>query len=474
MKSLRLLLRFLTVGGLVLLLLIPLVMVRGIISDRERYQAQAIERIGQSTAGAQQVIGPLRVVPWEEVRSRTRVDAEGKPEIHQETVRGYLLQTPRTLQVSGGLKPNLRRIGLYEVRTYDWSGKLVAAFEPLVLEASAHRVYGRPLLVMGISDVRGLIGTPSLNVDGRALAFQAGTGALSERMSGVHAVLGEPGAALPASRMQLDLMLTGTESLGISPVADSNRIDLHSAWPHPLFGGRFSPNQRVVDDHGFRASWEISALANDTQAQLERGEGLLTRRQPLTERAGSIDGGIEGVALTGIDSIDVHLVDTVDVYTQADRATKYGILFVVLTFVGFALFELIKRLPIHPLQYLLVGLALAIFFLLLLSLSEHIAFWQAYLISATACIGLQFFYLSGVLRSWVRAAGFATTLTALYGVLYALLLSEANALLMGSLLLFGILAAIMWLTRKVDWYELGSTPAQDAPAPRNAPPPMPQ
>jgi inner membrane protein len=165
----------------------------------------------------------------------------------------------------------------------------------------------------------------------------------------------------------------------------------------------------------------------------------------------------EETAVSGLDSIDVSLVDTTDVYTQVDRASKYGLLFVILTFVGFALFELIKRLPIHPLQYLLVGLALAIFFLLLLSLSEHIDFVKAYLISAVACIGLQFFYLSGVLKSWVRAAGFAVMLTALYGVLYSLLVSEDNALLMGSLLLFGILAAIMWITRKVDWYELGSS-----------------
>ena len=153
----------------------------------------------------------------------------------------------------------------------------------------------------------------------------------------------------------------------------------------------------------------------------------------------------------------MSLVDPVDTYTQADRASKYGVLFVVLTFVGFILFELIKSLRIHPLQYLMVGLALAIFFLLLISLSEHIAFWKAYLVSAGACIGLQFVYLSGVLRSWARAAGFATMLTALYGVLYSLLVSEDNALLMGSLLLFGILAAIMWITRKVDWYELGSS-----------------
>ena len=129
----------------------------------------------------------------------------------------------------------------------------------------------------------------------------------------------------------------------------------------------------------------------------------------------------------------------------------------LLTFVGFFMFELIKQLRIHPIQYGLVGLALAIFFLLLLSLSEHIEFWKAYLISAAACIGLQFVYLSGVLRSWWRAAGFAVMLTALNGMLYSLLVSEDNALLMGSLLLFGILSVIMWITRKVDWYDLGSS-----------------
>ncbi len=456
MKSLKLLLRFLTVGGLVLLLMIPLLMVRGVISDRERYQAQAVERIAESMAGPQQVIGPLRVVPWQKTSNTTVVNAEGKPEIRQETVRGYVLQTPKTLQAGGGLKPALRRIGLYDVRTYQWSARMSAHFESLALEQTDGRTYGKPILVMGLSDVRGLVGTPVVKVDGRTLAFEGGTGAMSARMSGVHAVLGgEGGVLLPASNVQLDFGLAGTESLGISPIADSNRIDVHSEWPHPLFGGRFLPTQRTVEASGFTANWEISSLASNAQAQLASAEGDFTRRMPLTGQV-AIDASSEGPSLTRIDSADIHLVDPVDIYTQADRASKYGILFVVLTFVGFALFELIKRLPIHPLQYLLVGLALAIFFLLLLSLSEHIAFWKAYLVSAVACIGLQFFYLSGVLRSWLRAAGFATMLTALYGVLYMLLLSETNALLMGTLLLFGILAGIMWITRKVDWYDLGN------------------
>jgi len=460
-KSLKLLLRFLTVGGLVLVLLVPLLMVRGLIADRETYQAKAVDRISQSMAGPQQVVGPLRVVPWQEERSTTVVGEDGRPTTSQDTVQGYALQTPLSLSASGDLKPNLRRIGVYEVRTFEWTANMAAEFAPLPLAPVAGRTYGQPYLVLGLADVRGLVGTPALSLDGRPLLLESGTGVLGERMSGVHAKLpmtgvDADGVRLPASKLQLRFVLAGTESLGIAPIGDSNHIQLQSSWPHPLFGGRYSPHDSKISDSGFSARWEISSLASGSQAQLgEKGTGHLTRRMRLSEAGGYEAAGEEG-KLSAIDSLDVHLVDPVDTYTQVDRASKYGILFVVLTFVAFGLFELIKRLKIHPLQYLLVGLALAIFFLLLLSLSEHIEFWKAYLISAVACIGLQFFYLSGVLQGWWRAAGFAAMLTALYGVLYALLLSDDNALLMGSLLLFGILAAIMWVTRKVNWYELGN------------------
>lgn len=454
MKSLRLLLRFLTIGGLVLLLLIPLLMIRGTIQDRERYRAQAVQRVSQSMAGPQQVVGPLRVVPWKEGRQINAVKADGTPELRYEVQEGYLLQAPTALAVEGGLKPGERRIGLYTVRVFEWRAAMKASYEPLALPEVAGRTYGQPYVAVGVADVRGLVGTPSLKVDGAPRALVAGTGAMAARMDGLHAVLPASGMQLPASAVQLDMVLAGTQSLGIAPVGDSNDIALHSTWRQPLFGGRFLPNQKTLDGSGFAARWQVSSLASAAQSQLESASGKLT--QPPSRATRQDEPVVEGGEGSAIDSVVVSLVDTVDVYTQADRASKYGILFVVLTFVGFALFELIKRLPIHPLQYLLVGLALAMFFLLLLSLSEHIAFWQAYLVSAAACIGLQFVYLSGVLKSWLRAAGFATMLTALYGVLYILLKSENNALLMGSLLLFGILATIMWVTRKMDWYALSS------------------
>ncbi len=454
MKSLKLLLRFITVGGLVLLLLIPLMMIRGVIQDRERYRTLAETRVSQSMAGPQQVVGPLRVIPWREERVVNAVKEDGTPEVRRDVKEGYLLQTPSTLAVQGRLQPGERRIGLYAVNVYEWKAAMKAGFAPLQAPAVAGRIYGQPYVVVGMADVRGLVGTPSLKVDGMPRRLAAGTGAMASRMEGIHALLGVQGGALPASNVQLDMSLAGTQTIGIAPIADSNDIAMSSPWRQPLFGGRFLPNSKTLDASGFTARWQVSSLASAAQSQLESASGKLTRPPSLgaTPAAYAVDDS-DG---TAIDSAVVSLVDTVDVYTQVDRASKYGILFVVLTFVGFALFELIKRLPIHPLQYLLVGLALAVFFLLLLSLSEHIAFWQAYLVSAAACIGLQFFYLSGVLQSWLRAAGFATMLTALYGVLYILLKSENNALLMGSLLLFGILAVIMWVTRKVDWYALGT------------------
>lgn len=438
MKNTSLLFRFVTVAVLALLLLVPLTMIRGVIQERQMYRNEAVTRIAQSTAGAQNLVGPLRVVPWTETREVDTVDAFNRPQKKLETVTGYVLQAPRTLTVDGNMVPDTRKLGMHEVRVYEWRAKLHAQFDAALPQDTATRHHGAPYLILAIEDVRGLIGTPQLSVDGQRLRFLPGTLDVSRQFGGVHVRLPAAAQAGPPGRdVRIDLALTGTEALSIAPVADSNHIALQSAWPHPLFGGRFPPRSRTIGAQGFKAQWDISSLASDAQTQLKAGAGFSGDKK--------------------LDSLQVNLVDPVNVYSQAERASKYGILFIVLTFVGFAMFELIKRLPIHPLQYLLVGLALAIFFLLLLSLSERIPFGQAYLASAVACIGLQGMYLSHVLRSRTRGLGFAAMLTMLYGALYGLLISEDNALLMGSLLLFGILAAIMWVTRKVDWYELGSS-----------------
>ncbi|WDS36086.1 cell envelope integrity protein CreD [Pseudoxanthomonas sp.] len=437
MKSLKLLLRFAIVGALVLALLVPLSMIRSKIAERTEFREQAVQRVSRSTAGAQRLVGPLRAVPYTDVRQEAWVDDKGVSRTREVRTEGVLLQAPLTLEVHGQLTPETRKVGLFAVPTYKWEARLAAQFGTALpaVPAGETRRYGTPYLVLGLTDVRGLLGAPRLNVDGAALRFEPGTRAFNERLAGVSAALSPiTGDTLPGRNVSLSFTLAGTQGLDVVPVADDTQVQISSAWPHPTFTGDFLPVKRTVRADGFDAQWAVSSLASQAQTQLQQLKSTDTR----------------------LDALRVELIDPVDAYTLADRASKYGILFVVLTFVGFGLFELIKRLPIHPMQYLLVGLALAMFFLLLISLSEHIAFWKAYAISAAACIGVQFVYLSGVLRSWARAAGFATGLTALYGALYGLLISEDNALLMGSLLLFGILAVIMWVTRRVDWYALSS------------------
>ncbi|MFV0372108.1 MAG: cell envelope integrity protein CreD, partial [Azonexus sp.] len=284
-------------------------------------------------------------------------------------------------------------------------------------------------LVVGLSDPRGITSDPEVTINGQRRRFAGGK--VDPEIMPVQPLtvaLGpiEAGKAHDFS-VAFPLRLTGTTRLSVAPVGESNRIALQSAWPHPNFGGRFLPRERSVGADGFKARWEVSHLARNFTNALNPGSG---------------------------EALSIDFIDPVNVYLQAERAVKYGVLFIVLTFAGFFLIETLRRAPIHPLQYLLVGLALAIFFLLLIALSEHMPFAAAYGASAAACIGLISAYLSGVFGGWRRGAAFGSGLTGLYGVLFGVLRSEDNALLMGSLLLFTALGAVMLATRRLDWYKL--------------------
>jgi inner membrane protein len=284
---------------------------------------------------------------------------------------------------------------------------------------------------MSVGDVRGIVGTPKVTVNGvpevmlqgaeSSLAWQAN---LRVPLRGVRELNGR-------LEFDIDLDLAGTEQFSVAPVGDSNHLELSSTWRSPLFDGQFLPRTRELSGEGFSAAWDVSSLATGTQSQMQ------------------------AAPVKPIDMVNVTLLTPIDPYKLSDRASKYGILFLALTFGGFFLFEMLKQLPIHPVQYLLVGFGLAIFFLLLVSFSEHTAFVLAYLIASGACIGLLAFYLSYVLRSLRRGLGFGGLLAAFYAAVYGLLISEDNALILGSLLLFAVLAGVMVLTRKVDWYRGG-------------------
>jgi len=447
-------LRVLMVVVLSLAILVPLAMVRGVIDERQEHRNQAVARIARSHAGAQAFAGPVLVVPYNEEVAFEEKDAGGQTRAVWRTVQRRWTFFPATLRVEGRLAPATRRLGLHEVRVYEWQAQAAAGFRaaiPADADPARPRRIGRPYLAYALADVRGLVGTPRLRVGGRALTLEEGFGARNG--GGVHVRLAPPAAGTRLDLdTRLDFTLGGTESLAIVPLARDNRIVLDSAWPHPRFGGSFLPRAPRIDGRGFHAEWDVSSLATGAQAQFLAGQPL-----PRVDAGGNtLDArrAAAGMSVEGMDAVAVSLVDPVNVYSQADRATKYGILFVVLTFGGFFLLEMLKRLPIHPIQYLLVGLALATFFLLLVSLSEHVAFGRAYVAASVACLGLVGIYLGAVLRSRARGFAFAAALALLYAALYGLLVSEDNALVLGAGLLFAILAAVMVATRKVDWYAL--------------------
>jgi inner membrane protein len=458
----RLGLKILLVLAMTLAILVPLTMIRGTINERQLYRAQAVDSIARSYAGAQSFVGPVLVVPFVETVEVEEKDAQGVTHKVLRAQDGRWTYFPVALELGGVLKPGTRKRGLHEVRVYEWQGQADARFDlsiPADTDPLRPRRIGRPWLSYGVADVRGLMGAPRLRVAGADTVLEQGLG--SRDGAGVHARLAAPRAGERlAFDSHLDFVLGGTESLALVPLGKRTRVVLSSTWPHPQFGGSFLPRTRAIDGEGFRAQWEVSSLATSAQAQYNAGR---TVARTVGDGAGARGTNADRTGVDGIDAIGISLVDPVNVYSQADRASKYGLLFVLLTFVGFFMFELIKQLPIHPIQYALVGLALAIFFLLLLSLSEHIAFAWAYLVASLACIGLLGFYLSHVLRSRARGLGFAAMLATLYAALYGLLVSEDNALVLGSALLFLILAAIMVVTRKVDWYALGGRgPLRDA------------
>ena len=450
----RLALKFTIVFLLTLAILVPLAMIRGTISERQQYRQQAVDEVARSYAGSQQLAGPVLVVPYREQAEVMERDADGATRKQLRMVDRQWTFFPKTLRLQGKVLPSIRKRGLHEVRVYELQGTLDAAFDVQLPQADpAHpRTPGTPWIDFGIGDVRGLVGAPTLQLAGRATPVLQGQ--RGREGGGVHAMLAEGSGAdgRIAFPLRLSFALRGTEALAIAPVADDNRIVLDSPWPHPQFNGDFLPRAHRIDASGFHAEWDVSSLASNAQAQYRAG-GDAGKAKPDPLRALGVAPATEA-ASPGIDAIGLSLVEPVNLYSKVDRATKYGLLFVLLTFTGFFMFETIRQLPIHPIQYALVGLALAIFFLLLLSLSEHIAFAHAYLAAAVACVGLIGFYLGAVLRSQLRGLGFAATLGLLYAALYGLLVSEDNALVLGAGLLFVILAAIMLATRKVDWYQV--------------------
>jgi inner membrane protein len=424
------------IAGLSLLLMLPLSMIEGQIAARGTRQAEVVRNIAESAAGAQTLVGPVLALRYRErVERRDKDSANGRETIRYEVVERTRVLPPQRLDIGGEARVETRSRGIYRASLYHLALQVTGAVTVpprLGLDPSHELVSAEAILVLGLSDPRGVGNDPEVRVNGQVHRFATGTAGLLAG-AGLHIPLGEVNVVSGRSiDFDFPLDLTGSEQLAIAPAGNATTVSLKSDWQHPSFQGRFLPTTREIGADGFTARWQVSHLARNFERVLQAGE---------TRGAG--------------ETLNVSFVDPVNVYLQSERAVKYGILFVTLTFAGFFLTETLQQSPIHPLQYLLVGLALAIFFLLLIALSEHVPFVWAYGVSAAACVALIAVYLAGALGSRLRASAFGAGIASLYGVLYGVLRSEDNALLMGSLLLFAALGATMLATRRIDWYRLG-------------------
>jgi len=439
--------KVLVIGGLTLLLLIPLLMLRGLVQERQQRAAEVRAEIAGSSSREQRVVGPLLRVQIEEmvrVRRKVMVNGVEREGIEDVRRRDALVIAPERLAIHNVLRTEARHRSLFSAMLYhdaiDVSADFVWPAAPALDEQRLSWKIVAVDVVLGLGDNRG-IGHIAFAVDGEELGVEPGTG-IAWLPDGVRLPL--PSTLLArlhaGDRLQLAgaLELTGTERLSWVPVGGETQIEARADWPHPGFQGNTLPQAPRIDAHGFSAQWTVSRLSSQAHRAVQECPLAQTRCPGMEDSA-----------------FAVALVDPVDRYLKTDRAMKYALLFLVLVFGAVFFIEVLKGVAVHPLQYGLTGLALAIFFLLLLALSEHLGFGLAYGLAALACIGLIATYMGGVLGSRRRGLGFAGLLGLLFGLLFGLLQSEDYALLIGALALFAALATVMLLTRRLNWYRLG-------------------
>ena len=449
------------------LLLLALIQISQVVHDRQSNREYAVRGVAGSLAGAQTLLGPLIHMQCTE---DVVVIEDKKSRIEKRQVT--LAYTPKLLKIDGVSQLEPRGRGLHSTQVFNLKAKITAQWPNLAeeLKVQAPRLGGRavcdePVLMLAVSDARG-IRQARITLAGQALEPEPGTH-FDAFPRGVHATVPKNVASSSNVQADIDLELVGTQSIALVPLGSETEMKLTSNWPHPSFGGRFLPVEHHITDDGFEAQWRVSSLASTTQQDLIANKrGCSGSSSNYNEGDSNGDSESSG-AQNCMETLSVGFVDPSDTYALSDRATKYGLLFIGLTFLAVGLFEFMKSLRVHPIQYGLVGAAMTLFFLLLVSLSEHLPFTSAYALAATACVLLLTFYASHMLGGWGRSVPFGLGIALLYALLFVLLRIEQTALLVGAVALFGALAATMALTRRIDWY--ARLKQMQAPAPVTAP-----
>lgn len=432
-------LRLLTVGLLVLLLQIPIAMIGGQVSQREMRGVEAIEEVSSKWGKKQVISGPALVVPF--THRWTEASREGLPIVRTEPRFAYFL--PDSVALRGTVSTEIRQRGIFSVPVYKLgltlSGRFSRPdFSNLALEPAAI-AWDRAHLVVGISDTRAIQQETAVRWNGAPVTFVPGTGGFTDAGSGIHAVVGFDANAEGVD-FSLPLALNGSRGAYFTPFGQNTVVELESNYPHPSFQGNWLPIERHVSNEGFEARWSVPFLGRS-----------------FPQSWTSVD---DMEAEIGNSRFGVEFLNPVDHYRMAERSVKYASLFILLTFATLWLFEVRAGVRVHPIQFLMLGGALCLFYLLLLSLSEHMAFALAYVLASVSVVGMVAAYGVVVLKGLSRALAVGLGVAVLYGYLFVLLVNEDYALLMGSIGLFLILALIMYATRRVDWYGAAAGPGE--------------
>ena len=422
---------FLTIG-----LLVPLGMVQGVVGERAGRRNEAVRGMSETWGGQQTIAGPVLSVPYTAVWT----DSAGR---HQRTSgRAHVL--PTDVSIESRLTTETRTRGIFDVVVYHTELKVTGRFiRPdlgWVRPAPERLDWHDATVSVGVSDPSGLTRRTALTWNGRDAPFSGGVTDVGVFNAGIHARIADlealqPGAEIPFT---FTLSVNGTRDLRFAPTAGETNVALAAPWPHPSFIGAPLPQERDVTREGFTARWRVPDFGRPYPARWTSAD---VNREQLP-------------AQVDCSAFGVSLIQPVDIYQQAERAVKYAVLFIVLTFVVFFLWEVFDTALLHPMQYGFVGFAMCLFYLLLVSISEHAGFDIAYATSAIVTMALIGGYARAILRGRRQAASVGASLGAIYGFLYLLLRLEDYALLAGSIGLFLVLAVMMYVTRRTNWYEL--------------------
>ena len=419
--------KLMAIGFLVLLLLIPNAMINDLIQERQFRQEEVEREVNQSWGGPQSVVGPVLSVPYS-----TFVEWDNGKRTEEKHVAYFL---PQKLDIEADMAHQIRRRSIFDVVLYQADMTLSGSFQQPDFQAlhinEDHVEWEKARISIGIGGMAGIKEMVELDWSGKKLRTEPGTANPDLIRTGVsvEVPLERGGEGYPFS---IPIKLNGSGHLHFQPVGKSTNVRMVSDWHSPSFEGTFLPDKREISETGFTADWQVLDLNRPYPQQWT-------------------DNQVE----FGNSTLGVCLIQPVDEYAKNNRSAKYAILIIGLTFLLYFFFEILQKLLIHPFQYLLVGLALTVFYLLLLSLSEHIGFNRAYLVSSAATIGLIVFYSWSVLGIKRLVFQLLLMLVAIYGFIYVLLQLEDFALVAGSIGVFIALAAVMYSSRKVNWYNLG-------------------